>query len=81
MKKNNSQEKAPGFTCPNCEMKVEVTLKGLLYDKSIKCPGCLTAFTMDRGESKEAIALMQKLNTVIENLEATKDFSPGGSGK
>ncbi|WP_299223902.1 hypothetical protein [uncultured Psychroserpens sp.] len=69
-------EKKSGFNCPNCNFFIEVTLKSLLYAKSQDCPGCLTKFEMDRQESSRALNLMQNLNTVIDNIESVKDFSP-----
>lgn len=79
MKQNNliSQEN-PGFQCPHCQNLVEVTLKSLLFAKNMSCPHCHTSFEMNRQESKQAIDLMQKLNTVIDNIESVKDFSPAG---
>ena len=74
--KAQSNSGTPGFNCPNCNFFVEVTLKSLLFEANQKCPSCLTKFTMDRQESKRAIELMQKLNTVIENIESVKDFTP-----
>ncbi len=73
---NGQQEKTPGFNCPNCDFFIEVSLKSLLFDSGQDCPGCLTGFKMDRQESKKALELMQKLNTVVDNLESAKDFSP-----
>lgn len=75
------QVKPSGFNCPNCQFFIEVTLKSLLFSKSQDCPSCLTKFEMDRHESKQALGLMQKLNTVIENIESVKDFSPEGYGR
>ena len=78
MKKSNNpvEEKKSGFNCPECNFYVEVTLKSLLFEQSQTCPSCLTKFTMDRQESRQALDLMQKLNTVIDNLESAKDFDP-----
>ena len=73
-KSNN--EKPSGFDCPNCNFFIEISLKSLLFDSHQKCPSCLTKFTMARQESSQAIKLMQKLNTVIENIESVKDFTP-----
>jgi len=71
-------EQKSGFNCPNCNFFVEVTLKSLLYGASEDCPSCLTKFKMDRQESRQALGLMQKLNTVIDNIESVKDFTPEG---
>jgi len=65
-----------GFNCPKCNSFVEVSFKSLLSQASINCPFCLISFTMDRNESKHALELMQKLNTALDNLEATKNFKP-----
>lgn len=75
-KTNKQEEKKSGFNCPECGFFVEVSLKTLLFNKNQQCPSCLTQFTMDREESKPALELMQKLNTVIENIESVKDFKP-----
>lgn len=73
---NSNNQKPPGFNCPKCNFFVEVSLKSLLFDMNQSCPGCLTSFTMDREQSKQALELMQKLNTVIDNIESVKDFKP-----
>jgi len=76
MKTNLTEEKNPGFSCPNCDFFVEVTLKSLLFDSGQCCPSCLTKFTVDSQASRQSIDLMQKLNTVVENIESVKDFTP-----
>ena len=72
------EKKISGFNCPNCDFFIEVTLKSLLFSQSQDCPSCLTKFEMDRQESRQALGLMQKLNTVIDNIESVKDFTPDG---
>jgi len=68
------QQRPAGFQCPNCQFFIEVTIEGLLFQKSQKCPSCMTEFTMDRGESKEALGLIQKVHAAMQNLDSAKQF-------
>lgn len=73
-KTNKQPERVPGFNCPKCNFFIEVSLQSLLYDHSHKCPSCLTEFSMDRQESKQALELIQKVYTAMQNLETAKNF-------
>lgn len=69
--RNNT--KPAGIACPQCNAFIEVSIQSLLHETSLRCPCCLTTFSMDRNESKEVHDLMQKPYTAVDNLEATKE--------
>lgn len=77
MQENNGSKPAQrpaGFNCPNCQFFIEVSVHSLLYATGHTCPGCHTQFTMNRGESKEALELVQKLHVAMENVQKSKEF-------
>jgi predicted RNA-binding Zn-ribbon protein involved in translation (DUF1610 family) len=67
-------EHLPGFECPKCKFFIEITIQSLLFGDNQKCPGCGTAYTMDRTKSRDALQLVQKLHVAIQNLESVKRF-------
>jgi transcription elongation factor Elf1 len=68
------ENRLAGFNCPVCSFFIEVSIKGLLYDTNHRCPRCSTDFKMDRNESSEALELIQKVHTAMENLDSVKEF-------
>jgi uncharacterized paraquat-inducible protein A len=62
-----------GLVCPQCSAFIEVSIQSLLHETSFMCPCCLTTFSMDRNESKEAHDLMQNPNAAVNNLKITKE--------
>lgn len=68
-------DQAVGFNCPKCKFFIAVTLKSLLTQPSHRCPGCLTDFVMNQENSKTALEVIQKLDVVVSNLEASKKFN------
>ena len=72
--KNNAQRPI-GFNCPKCNFFIEMSLDGLLYEATHKCPGCMTEFRMDREESSAALQLIQKLSVAMKNLDSVQKFS------
>lgn len=66
-------QQPPGFSCPNCNFFIEVSLKSLLLEGNQACPSCQTSFSMDHSESKEALDLMNKLKTNLSDLDKMKD--------
>lgn len=67
-------QRASGFPCPNCQFHVEVSIQSLLYSEKQICPGCHTEFKMDRGRSREALNMVQKLQVAMENMQKAKEF-------
>ena len=65
----SKNQQPPGFSCPNCNFFIEVSLESLLLEGNQTCPSCQTSFSMDRSESKDALDLMNKLNDTINDLD------------
>ena len=74
MLKDQNKNRPAGFHCPNCQFFIEMSIDGLLYEESQKCPGCSTVFVMNRSESREALELVQKLKVAMQNLDSVKEF-------
>jgi uncharacterized paraquat-inducible protein A len=66
--------KPAGFQCPKCQFFIEVSIQSLLFEAGHQCPRCATLFSMDRGQSTEALQLIQKLHVAMKNLDSVKEF-------
>ncbi|MCW3127334.1 MAG: hypothetical protein JWO03_2992 [Bacteroidetes bacterium] len=68
------QQRPPGFDCPKCGFFIEMSIESLLYSSSQVCPGCTTAYSMDREKSNDALKLVQKLHVAMKNIDTVKKF-------
>lgn len=68
------QPRSPGIPCPKCNFFIEMSIYSLLSQSEFKCPGCLLTLNMDRGASRPALELLQKINVQKENIEKHKKF-------
>jgi transcription elongation factor Elf1 len=61
MTKPTDQKKRPGFPCPECNSKIEISLKNIISDGPIKCNNCGLKITLSKTESK---SVLDSLNTI-----------------
>ena len=68
-------QKPAGFKCPQCSFFIEMSIQSLLFEDNHKCPGCSTVFTLNRGASRDALQLVQKLHVATKNMDMKDKFN------
>jgi len=57
-----------GLTCPQCGLRIQVTIELLLNKPSICCSGCGLKLDIDQEKSKAALTALQKAYQHIKNI-------------
>ena len=58
--------RTPGLDCPQCKVRITVTIPMLLSAPSIRCHGCGLVLRVDREESKECLDRLAELQSAID---------------
>lgn len=71
----NQQNRPSGMPCPECQFFIQLSLEDLLYKQSFQCPSCLLEITMNRGDSQEALKLLQDVKIAMDEVKTSRHFS------
>ena len=69
------QQHVPGLGCPICGQLIPVSIKQLLFDKSLKCPCCGLVLSIDKNKSDKALKILAKVDEAQQRVEDTSNFS------
>lgn len=62
MTKSADTKKGTGLPCPECNSKIEISLKQIISDGPIKCNNCGLKIALSKTESKSVLDSLNKLN-------------------
>jgi len=65
----NQSTHQPGFNCPECSYFIPIDLTILLSSNPIRCPACLLELHLNREESQEGLAAIQKIADAMAHVE------------
>jgi transcription elongation factor Elf1 len=68
----NQLNQAPGLECPQCGIRIQVSLEVLLKNLVVSCGSCGLKLSIDRKKSKPAIDAMENLYNSLEKVERIK---------
>ena len=66
---------APGFPCPQCGLRIRLSLPAFLSVQAIDCPGCGLVMEMDKSQCTRMIELLQDLRNADESVQAMRKQS------
>ncbi|MEY4581904.1 MAG: hypothetical protein RL701_6607 [Pseudomonadota bacterium] len=53
--------RSPGLTCPQCGHRIQITID-LILGGHVVCPSCFLQLSVERDQSREALAALERLN-------------------
>ena len=72
--RSKPKQRPPGMPCPKCGFFIEMSVQKLLYGDDFKCPACRLVLQMDRAQSRDALAILQKVDTAMQDIQKHKTY-------
>lgn len=69
------QHSVPGIQCPICSQLIPVSIRQLLFTRSLHCPVCGLSLFIDKKKSDKALKILAKVDEAQRRVENTSHFS------
>lgn len=68
-------QRMPSIQCPICSQLIPVSIRQLLFTRSLHCPVCGLSLFIDKKKSDKALKILAKVDEAQRRVEDTSHFS------